>query len=72
MRPHRPTKTGISREWPAVVYLWAFGLGLFAYAIARVVLDGKPHPFHWLSGLAGGALGVLIGWLWFRWRGDVF
>jgi ABC-type branched-subunit amino acid transport system permease subunit len=52
--------------------MWAFGLGLTTYAIARLVLDGKPHPFHWLAGLAGGLVGVGVGWAWFRWRGDVF
>lgn len=60
------------KEWPAVVYLWAFGLAIVSYAAARVVLDGQPHPYHWLSGLAGGLAGIGIGWLWFSWRGDVF
>jgi len=61
-----------SKEWPAVVYFWIIGLALFSYVTARLVLDGYPHPYHWLSGLAGGVLGVGIGWLWYRWRGDVF
>jgi hypothetical protein len=61
-----------SREWPAVVYLWALGLALFSYIIARFVLDGYPHPYHWSIGIAGGILGVGIGWVWYRWRGDVF
>ena len=60
------------REWPAVVYLWAFGLAILSYAMARAALDGKPHPYHWLAALAGGLLGIPLGWLWFRWRGDVF
>jgi ABC-type branched-subunit amino acid transport system permease subunit len=72
MKTHHPSKSTPHREWPAVVYLWAIGLGLFTYAIARFALDGKPHPLHWLSGLAGGAVGIAVGWLWFRWRGDVF
>lgn len=72
MRPRRPTKTNRRRDWPAVVYLWTFGLGLSTYSVARLVLDGKPHPIHWLSGLGGAAAGIAIGWLWFRWRGDVF
>jgi ABC-type branched-subunit amino acid transport system permease subunit len=54
------------------VYFWAFGLGILAYAVARVALDAKPHPIHWLSGLIGGLVGIPIGWLWFRWRGDLF
>jgi hypothetical protein len=59
-------------EVPAVVYLWALGLGFFAYVIGRVVLDGKPHLYHWLIAMFGGLLGALLGWLWYRWRGDVF
>lgn len=60
------------KEWPAVVYFWAFGLAIVSYAVARAVLDGKPHPYHWLAALIGGLVGIPLGWLWFRWRGDVF
>lgn len=59
-------------EWPAVVYFWAFGLAVMSYVVARIALDGQPHPIHWLSALAGGIAGLGIGWLWFRWRGDLF
>jgi CHASE2 domain-containing sensor protein len=59
------------REWPVVVYLWAFGLALVSYAVARVVLDGLAHPYHWGGGIAGGLFGIGIGWLWYRWRGDI-
>lgn len=59
-------------EWPVVIYLWIFGLGIISYAVARVALDGMPHPYHWLSAIVGGLLGLPIGWLWYRWRGDVF
>jgi hypothetical protein len=65
-------KAPVHKEWPAVVYLWAAGLGILSYAVARVALDGQPHPIHWLAGLAGGLAGIPAGWLWFRWRGDVF
>ncbi|MDP1715692.1 MAG: hypothetical protein Q8L41_13195 [Anaerolineales bacterium] len=61
-----------SREWPAVVYFWMIGLAFASYVVARIVLDAYSHPYHWLSGLAGGLAGVLIGWLWYRRRGDVF
>ena len=60
------------KEGPAVVYFWIFGLGLFSYLIARFALDGYPHPYHWLFGLIGGVFGIGIGWLWYRWRGDIF
>lgn len=61
-----------SREWPAVIYFWIIGLTIGSYVIARLVLDGYPHPYHWLSALVGGAAGLPIGWIWYRWRGDVF
>jgi hypothetical protein len=60
------------KEWPAVVYFWMIGLALVTYVVARIALDGSPHPYHWLSGLIGGVAGIPIGWLWYRWRGDVF
>ncbi len=60
------------REWPAAVYFWAFGLATVSYMVARAVLDGKPHPYHWAAALLGGVVGIPLGWLWFRWRGDVF
>jgi len=59
------------KEWPAVVYLWAFGLAITGYAMARVGLSELPHPYHWASGLIGGILGIFVGWAWYRWRGDV-
>jgi len=60
-----------SKEWPIVVYIWAFGLALVSYAVARVALDGMPHPYHWASGIVDGLAGIALGWLWFRWRGDI-
>ena len=60
------------KQWPAVVFFWAFGLAIVSYVVARIVLNAYPHPYHWLSGLVGGILGIGIGWLWYRWRGDVF
>jgi len=61
-----------SKEWPAVVYFWIIGLALISYLIARLVLDGYPHPYHWSIGIAGGIVGIPLGWLWYRWRGDLF
>lgn len=69
----RPAKGAEERnEWPAVVYFWMIGLAFVSYVVARIALDGYPHPYHWLSGLAGGVFGTGIGWLWYRWRGDIF
>ena len=61
-----------NKEWPVVVYIWTVGLALFGYLIGRIGLNAYPHPYHWLSGLVGGLAGIPIGWLWYRWRGDVF
>ena len=60
------------REWPFVVYLWTMGLGLAGYLIVgRFLLASRPHPYHWAAGLVGVAAGIALGWLWYRWRGDV-
>lgn len=59
------------REWPAVVYLWVLGLAFLSYVIARIGLFTSPHPYHWLAALIGGFAGIPLGWLWYRWRGDV-
>lgn len=59
------------KEWPAVVYLWAFGLAFLSYVVARIGLSTSPHPYHWMSGLIGGLAGIPFGWLWYRWRGDI-
>jgi hypothetical protein len=62
-----------STDWPVVVYVWVIGLFLaFWFVGGEAILESKPHPIHWLAGLAGGLLGVPVGWLWYRWRGDVF
>ena len=66
-------KTREEKEWPVVVYMWAFGLWLIGYlVVGETVFESRPHPIHWFAGLVGGILGIGIGWLWYRWRGDVF
>jgi hypothetical protein len=55
-----------------VVYFWSFGLTILSYAFARAALDGQPHPYHWGAALIGGIVGIPLGWLWYRWRGDLF
>lgn len=70
-----PKKSGKKKQkdWPTVVYMWAFGLGFLSYVAAEVGFrTTEPHPIHWLAGLVGGIVGIGIGWLWFKWRGDVF
>jgi len=71
MKTSRLRKAEKRQEWPTVVYFWAFGLAVMSYVAARLALDGRPHPYHWLAGLVGGLAGILIGWLWFHWRGDI-
>jgi drug/metabolite transporter (DMT)-like permease len=69
----RPKPTKEEKEWPAVVYLWIFGLGFLSYLVVEIARrDTWPHPVHWLAGILGGIIGIGIGWLWYRWRGDVF
>ena len=65
-------ETKKSKEWPAVVYFWSFGLAILSYSVARAVLDGQPHPYHWGAALIGAVTGIPLGWLWYRWRGDLF
>jgi hypothetical protein len=37
------------KEWPVVVYLWAFGFAGFGYLIGETVFrTTQPHPIHWL------------------------
>lgn len=71
MKTRKPKTIEKRNKWPVVVYLWAIGLTIMSYTVARFGLDGKPHPYHWLAALAGGLAGIPIGWLGFRWRGDV-
>lgn len=70
-KPNKKGEKKANQEWPLVVYVWIVGLGLLSYVTARIALDGQPHPYHWLAGLVGGVVGCGIGWLWFRWKGDM-
>ncbi len=67
----KPKEKLLKEYTPVVVYFSAAFIGFLSYAIARIVLDGYPHPLHWAAMLAGGALGYSVGWAWFRWRGDI-
>jgi hypothetical protein len=59
------------KETPLVVWLWMIGLGFLSYLVARIVLYAYPHPIHWAAGAVGATIGFLVGWLWYRWKGDV-
>ena len=73
--PKRRFKQKAKREgadWPVVVYLWAVGLAFLGYLTGETVFrTTQPHPIHWLVALIGGISGIGLGWLWYRWRGDV-
>lgn len=64
-------KSNTPKEWPVVIYIWIFGLGILSYVVARAILYSQPHPYHWLAALLGGLVGIPTGWWWYRWRGDV-
>lgn len=61
------------QDAPVIVYMWAIGLGVLGYlVVGEAIFETRPHPIHWLAGLIGGLAGIPLGWLWYRWRGDVF
>ncbi len=61
-----------NKEWPVVVYMWSLGVGLLGYLVfGEAMFEGRPHPIHWLAGAIGAVVGIGVGWLWYRWRGDV-
>jgi hypothetical protein len=47
------------------------GLGILAYVAGQVVLDANNHPVHWLLGFIGLVVGCLIGWIWYKFRGEM-
>ena len=65
-------KPNSTKEVPVVVYMWAMGLGLMGYlVVGEAIFELKPHPIHWLAGLIGGIVGIGVGWIWYRYRGDI-
>lgn len=62
---------GARKATPLVVWMWTLGIGFLSYLVARIALYTSPHPYHWLSALGGGVVGYLVGWLWYRWKGDI-
>ena len=67
----RVSRLKVRQYTPVVVYFGVFGIGFLSYFIARIALDAYPHPIHWASGVVGAVIGYFVGWLWYRWRGDV-
>jgi hypothetical protein len=65
------TKKKKRKECPVVVYFWTFGLGALGYILSSVGLLHLPHSYHWMTGIIGAVAGMLIGWIWYRWRGDI-
>ncbi len=61
------TSSGI----PFIVIVGLFGFGLLGYVFSQVVTAVEAHPSHWLAALAGAIVGGILGWLWYRWRGDI-
>jgi len=60
------------QDWPLVIYVWIMVLGVLGYlVVGEIILGARPHPLHWLAGLLGGVAGYFVGWVWYRWRGDI-
>ena len=65
-------KTKVAKEgWPLVVFVGIFSIGFIGYLFGRLVFIAQPHPIHWALALIGAVAGGFIGWLWYRWRGDI-
>ncbi len=67
----RKSERKVHKETPLVVWLWTLGLGFLSYIVTRIAMDAYPHPVHWASGAGGAVVGFLVGWLWYKWKGDV-
>ena len=60
------------KETPIVVYFMAVAGAIVGYLVlGKIILGAQPHPYHWVSGVLGGVLGYFLGWLWFRFKGDI-
>jgi hypothetical protein len=64
-------ETKKSREWPVVVDFGTFGLAIFGYTLSNLGVLHNPHSYHWLTGVLDAIAGLIIGWVWYRWRGDI-
>lgn len=61
-----------AKEWPLIIFVWIGGIAVLSYVIVEMGWrDSLPHPIHWVVGMVGGLLGLLVGWVWYRVRGDI-
>ncbi len=71
-KPLKKSDKKEKQDTPVIVYMWVIGLGVLGYlVVGEAIFETRPHPIHWLAGLIGGLAGIPLGWLWYRWRGDV-
>ncbi len=56
---------------PFVVFVGFLGLGLVGYVLSQAFLPVEAHPSHWLVAVLSAIVGGVLGWLWYRWRGDI-
>ena len=66
-----PKSKHIGGGIPFVVFVGLFGLGLIGYVFSQMFLPVESHSAHWLVALIGAMSGSVLGWLWYRWRGDI-
>ena len=56
---------------PFIVVVGFFGLGLAGYVLSQAFLAVEAHSSHWLVAVLCAIVGGVLGWLWYRWRGDI-
>ncbi len=57
---------------PTTVFIFSVTFGMLGYLLGEFVFGFKPHPFHWLAGIAVVIAGYLFGLGVFRRYGDFF